>query len=68
MILFSLILHHNMGIKCADEPFNMGIFFFTKGVLHNGFIFRPPHTHPGICIQESLRDVYALLLAVQGCI
>ena len=27
---FSLILHHNMGIKCAEDPFNMGVFF-TKG-------------------------------------
>ena len=29
MIHFSLILHHNMGMKYAEEPFNKGMFFFT---------------------------------------
>ena len=28
-IYFSLILHCNIGMKYADEPFNMGMFFFT---------------------------------------
>ena len=23
----SLILHPNMGIKCAEDPFNIGMFF-----------------------------------------
>ena len=27
MIHFSLILHHNVGMKYAKEPFNMGMFF-----------------------------------------
>ena len=27
IIHFSSILHHNMGIKCAEDPFNMGMFF-----------------------------------------
>ena len=40
-------------MKYADVPFHIGMFFFsfffTKDVLHNGYIFRPPtHTHPGI--------------------
>ena len=44
MMHFSLILHHNMCMKYAEEPCNMGMFVFTNGVLQNGYIFRPP-TH-----------------------
>ena len=25
--LLSIILHHNMDIRCAEDPFNMGMFF-----------------------------------------
>ena len=39
MIHFSLILH--VGIKYAEEPFIMGMFFYLR---INGYIFRPP-TH-----------------------
>ena len=53
MIHFSLTLHHNMGMKYAEKPFNMGMFFFTSHVLQNGYNFRPKHTHPGIFILES---------------
>ena len=28
MIHYSFILHHNMGMKCAEDPFNMGVLFF----------------------------------------
>ena len=31
-----------MGIRCAEDPFNMGMFFY-----HNGWIFRPP-THTSV--------------------
>ena len=30
MIHLSLILHHNMGMKYAEEPFNMGMFFYLR--------------------------------------
>ena len=36
MIHFSLILHHNMGIKYAEEPFNMGMFFLPKASFKMG--------------------------------
>ena len=42
-----------MGMKCVEDPFNMGIFFFTKGVFHNGCIFRPPTHTSGHFILES---------------
>ena len=29
-----------MGMKYAEDPFNIGMFF-TQGVLQNGYIFRP---------------------------
>ena len=29
MMHFSLILHHDMGMKYAEEPFNMGMVFFN---------------------------------------
>ena len=44
MIQFSLILHHNMGIKCAEDPFNMGMFFDIRCPslwVH----FQTPNTH-----------------------
>ena len=48
MIHFSLInilLHHNMGMNCAEDPVNMGTFILPKGVLHNGYIFIPLKGH-----------------------
>ena len=30
MIHFSLILHQNMGMKSAEDPFNMGMLFFLR--------------------------------------
>ena len=51
MIPFSSILHHNMGMKCAEDHFNMGMFFIK--VLHNGCIFRPPTNTSGHFILES---------------
>ena len=52
MIYFNLILHHNMGMKYVDEPFNMGMFFDLRR-LQNGCTFRPPthtsrHFHTGV--------------------
>ena len=44
MVQFSLILHHNMGIKCAEDPFNMGMFFDIRPPslwVH----FQTPNTH-----------------------
>ena len=55
MIHFSLIyliLHHNMGMNCVEDPFNMGLFF-TQGVLHYGYIFRPPTHTSGHFILKS---------------
>ena len=48
MIQFSLILHHNKGIKCAEDPFNMGMFFLHKASFIMGAFSDPQHTHPGI--------------------
>ena len=42
-----------MGIKCSGDPFNMGMVYFTKGVLHNGCIFSPPTHTSGHFILES---------------
>ena len=55
MIHFSLILHHNMGMKYAEEPFNMGMciyFFLSKASFKMGTFSDPQHTHPGIFILE----------------
>ena len=41
----SLILHHNMGIKYADEPFNMGIFFFLPKASFKWVHFQTSNTH-----------------------
>ena len=53
MILFSLILHHNMGMKYAEEALRYGYVFLPKASLKNGYISDPQHTHPGIFILES---------------
>ena len=44
MIQFSLILHHNMGIKCAEDPFNMGMFFDIR-CPSLWVYFQTPSTH-----------------------
>ena len=44
MIHFNLILHHNMGMKYAEDPFNMGMFFDLRHPskwVH----FQTPTTH-----------------------
>ena len=44
MIQFSFILHHDMGIKYAEDPFNMGMFFDIRRpslCVH----FQTPNTH-----------------------
>ena len=53
MIHLSLILHHNMGIKYAEEPFNMGMFFLPKASFKMGTFSDIQHTLPGIFILES---------------
>ena len=53
MIHFSLILHHNMGMKYAEEPFNMGMFILPKASFRMGPFSDPQHTHPAIYILES---------------
>ena len=53
MIHISLILDHNMGMKYAEEPFNMPMFFGLRRPskwVH----FQTPNTHLGIFILESL--------------
>ena len=52
MIHFSLILRHNMDMKYAEEPFNMGVFL-PKVSFRMGIFSDPQHTHLGICILES---------------
>ena len=49
---FSLILHNNMGMKYAVDPFTIGTFF-TKGTFHNGYICRPPTHTSGHFTLES---------------
>ena len=49
---FSLILHNNMCMKYAVDPFTIGTFF-TKGTLHNGYICRPPTHTSGHFTLES---------------
>ena len=44
MIQFSLTLHHNMGMKYAEEPFNIGIFFLRKPSFKMG-TFSDPNTY-----------------------
>ena len=47
MIHFSLIIHHNMGIKCAEDSFNMGLFFcfyYLRRPLY-WVNFQTPNTH-----------------------
>ena len=44
MIEFSFILHYNMDNKCAEDPFNMGMFFDIRPPslwVH----FQTPNTH-----------------------
>ena len=57
MIYFSLILNHNMGMKYAEKPFNMGticfLFFLHEASFKMGTFSDPQHTHPGIFILES---------------
>ena len=53
MIHSSLILHHNMGMKCAEDPFNMGVFFLPKASFMLGTFSDPQHTYLGIFILES---------------
>ena len=46
-----------MGMNCAKDPFNMGLFF-TQGVLHYGYIFRPPtHTSGHFILKSPPRGV-----------
>ena len=52
MIHVSLMLDHNMGMKYADEPFNMSMFFLPKASFKMGTFSDPQHTHPGIFILE----------------
>ena len=52
---FRLILHHSMGMKYAEEPFNMGMFFFylrPKASFKMDTFSDPQHTHLGIFILE----------------
>ena len=37
-----------MGMKYAEEPFNMGMFFLPKASFIMGPFPDPQHTHPGI--------------------
>ena len=50
MIRFTLILHYNMGRKCPEDPFNMGIFYLPKAPFKMGrpIFSDPQHTHPVI--------------------
>ena len=44
-----------MGMKYAEEPFNMGMYFFLpKASFKMGTFSDPQHTHSGIVILESL--------------
>ena len=52
MIHVSLILHHNMGMKYAEEPLNMGVIL-PKASFKMGTFSDPQHAHPGIFILES---------------
>ena len=52
MTHFSLILHRNMGMKYAEKPFNLGMFFLPKASFKMGTFSDPQHTHPGIFILE----------------
>ena len=42
-----------MGMKSAEEPFNMGMFILPKASFKMGPFSDPQHTHPGISILES---------------
>ena len=61
MIHFSLTLNHDMGIKRAEDPFNIGIFFLPKAsfimstfsdlnthiqAFHTGVAVAPPPPSP----------------------
>ena len=52
---YSLILHHNMGVKCAEDSFNMGMFFFYLRRASSSYwvLFRPPTHTSGHFILES---------------
>ena len=75
MIHFNLILHHTMGMKCAEEPFNMNMFFLLKVSFKMGTFSDPQHTHPGILywsqpppppIESGGLHVYSLPLISEG--
>ena len=57
MIHSRLILHHNMGMKCVEDPFNMGMFFvffcFYLRRPSQWVHFQTRHTHPGILYPNS---------------
>ena len=48
MIHFSLKIHHNMGMKYAEDPFNMGMFYIPKASFKMGTFSDLQDTHPGI--------------------
>ena len=45
MIHVSLILDHTMGMKYAEEPFNMGGFFYYLRRPSKWVHFQTPNTH-----------------------
>ena len=47
-LIINIILYHNMGMNCTEDPVNMGMFY-----IHNGYIFRPPTHTSGDFILES---------------
>ena len=54
MIHFNLLLHLNMSMKCAEDPFNIGMFFLPN----NGYIFRTPERgfHTGVAaVAEGIK-------------
>ena len=65
MIHSSLILHHNIGMKYADEAFNMGMFFNLKGYIPperkipgvGGWRWAMPPT-PEFCVGDTNMLVY----------
>ena len=48
MIHYSLILHHHMVMKCAEGPFNVGVFCLPQMSFIMGTFSDPQNTHPGI--------------------
>ena len=42
-------LHHDMGMKSVEDPFNMGMFFYLRHPSYiMGTFSDPQHTHLGI--------------------